>query len=203
MSMSSGISAKVAPNCRPLHRRGAGTCQSSYLNAEVTDNTFLRRLTALLTTPESFAWMASSATADITSTSDDYACILDQVKTALEGVERHLESTFDLLEPQSLSLETVVPRVSFLRSRREQLRALRKEVLRTIGQIDQMATRYSSASVEYGVEAMVEEFRACLEDNSVREKRALIKLLIARIVVLERGEFDIQTTVPLSLPFPD
>ncbi len=189
--------------CSTLHRLGAGTCQSSYLNAEVTDNAFLRRLTALFTTPESFPWIAASVTADINSTNNDYASVLDQVKTALEEVERRLESTYDLVESQSPSLETVVPSVSFLRSRREQLRTLRKEVLRTIRQIDQMATRYSSSSGEYGVEAMVEEFRACLEDSSVLEKRALIELLIDRIVVLERGEFDIQTTVPLSLPFPD
>ena len=189
--------------CSTLHRRGAGTCQSSYLNAEVTDNAFLRRLRALLTTPESFAWMAASATADITSTSNDYAGILDQVKTALEDVERRLASTYDLVASQSLSLETLVPSVSFLRSRREQLRALRKEVLRTIGQIDHLVTRYSSASGEYGVEAMLEDFRACLEDSSVPEKRALVRLLIDRIVVLEGGEFDIHTTVPLSLPFPD
>ncbi len=117
--------------CRTLVHRGAGTCQSKYLNAEATDGEFIEQLTERLSSPLALSWMAESATAEVASTGDDFTGILAQVTTALDGIEERLAASGELVSSESIPLQTTLPSLAFLRSQKEQLPVLRDEVSRS------------------------------------------------------------------------
>ena len=77
---------------------------------------------------------------------------------------------------------------------------LRDEVVRTIDQINSMANRYDENSDGYDVDQTVREFRECLQEGTVQEKRDAVRLLVDYITVVEGSGFDIHTRMPLPLP---
>ena len=94
----------------------------------------------------------------------------------------------------------LLPRIFFLRSRREQLAALQNEVHLSLRIVDQIAAHYELDGGRHSIATMLQEFRDGLVDSPVPDKRDIIKLLVERIVVDCSGEFDIQTRVPLYIP---
>ena len=90
----------------------------------------------------------------------------------------------------------------FLRSRREQLAALQNEVHLSLRIVNQIAAHYELDGGRHSIATMLQESRDGLVDSPVPDKRDIIKLLVERIVVDCRGEFDIQTRVPLYTSHP-
>ena len=190
--------------CSKLHREGAGTCDSHYLNALEEDKLFLRRFLQHFVNEVTLGWVAASASYGMDTLAEEYASRLRMIRAMLADVEQRIEVNYELVESRQERLEALAPRLAYLRERQDKLKALRDQVLGAMSTIGDMEAECKRLDEIYDVTKTVEQFRTSLEEGTIQEQREIIRVLVDHIVVLENEEdpelvdLEIHFKIPLA-----
>ena len=92
----------------------------------------------------------------------------------------------DLLEPRLKTL------------RQDWLIALREEVLRLLAGAEDMEAQCRTLNETYDPEAAAREWRRCLQEGTVQEKREAIQALVDYGIVLGKSEVELECKVDMS-----
>ena len=184
--------------CSTLHQQGAGTCQASYLNTAVTDREFIDQLTDQLSCPPALPSITDLAKGPASSAMNRLSHLVDQAKATLDGIEQDVSGSSILNLLRSLPSENTLSELTFVRDCLENLTDLRKEIARSRRRVDNIAGHFGPHGGGHNLAASVEQFRQRLIGDSPLQKRETIALLVERVVVVGRGQLDIEAKLPFS-----
>ena len=115
---------------------------------------------------------------------------LDTVTAEIAEVHRRLERLYDALETGKLSMNDLAPRIQTLRSREDQLQAVRLDL------DDALAQRKIELVDADVVRSYVENLRDVLSDSSLVEQKAFIRSFVKEVRVTGK-EVLLTYTMPL------
>ena len=177
--------------CDTLHRQGAGTCDSRYLNAPRVEDFIVKNVRERILSEETIHELVVLAAEEFDAIAAEASGRVKAIDAELVDVDSRLERLYEALETRHLTLEALSPRILSLRARQDQLTAARAE------EADRLRQRKVALPTSKDIRGYVDDFRSFLEEGELPKRKALIRNFVQSIEV--KG---IEAKLTYTMPMP-
>ena len=177
--------------CASLFREGAGACTARYLNATKVEDLVIQKVRERILTEETITELVTLVAEEIDNLAGEVNGRLKAITSELSDVDSRLENLYQALETKQLPIEALSPRILSLKARQDQLTAAREEAE---SQLEQRRAELPSSKE---IKGYVADFREFLKDETIPERKALIRNFVEGIEVM--GE---EATLTYTVPMP-
>ena len=178
--------------CGTLFREGAGTCSARYLNAPRVEDFVVEKIRERILTEETIVELVTLVAEEVDKVAGELAGRLEVIEAELGDVQSRLQRLYEALETSDLTLEGPVSlRIFSLRHREEQLEAARDDAE------TQLEQRRVELPTTEEIKVYVADFREFLQEETVPERKALIRNFVEGIEVV--GD---EATLTYTIPMP-
>jgi site-specific DNA recombinase len=176
--------------CGTLLKKGAGSCQSRYLNSRSFEKLVIDKIKEHILTTENLTKLVQIVNEEMDGLAVEYRERLYSIEAEINDVERRLGKLYDAIETGNILLADLSPRIQQLRQRQDQLNTAKR-------QLDQeLSERRLELADETTVSACVNDLRNLLTETSLAEKKSFVRSFIKEIKVTG-DEVLLTYTMPL------
>ncbi len=163
--------------CGTLDKKGAGSCQARYLNANKFESLVVKQIKDHILTRENLTDLVRMVNEETDSAMHSYNDELGTIVHATADVNGRLERLYDAIETGKLNLDDVVVRIRELRQRQEQLQARKIEIE------SHMSDRKVEIADLETVSLYVDDLNELLKEGLLAERRAFIRSFVKEVRV--------------------
>ncbi len=163
--------------CGSLDKKGSGSCQAKYLNADKFEALVISKIKERILTRENLIKLVKLVHEEMDSATKSYQDELEMVCDATIDSNHRLERLYDAIETGKMNLEELVPRIRELQSRQEQLQLRRIEIE------NQMSDRRVELADLETISGYVDDLHKLLKEGSLAERRAFIRSFVREVKV--------------------
>jgi site-specific DNA recombinase len=163
--------------CGTLDKKGSGSCQAKYLNADKFEALVISKIKERILTRENLLRLVKLVNTEMDSTMKLYDDELKSISEATIDSNHRLERLYDAILTGKMNLEELVPQIRELQSRQEQLQARRIEIEA------QMSDRRVELADLETISHYVEDLHDLLKEGSLTERRAFIRSFVREVRV--------------------
>jgi site-specific DNA recombinase len=176
--------------CGTLDKKGSGSCQAKYLNADKFEALVISKIKERILTRENIIKLVKLVNTEVDSAMTLYHDELKSIFDATIDSNHRLERLYDAIETGKMNLEELVPRIRELQSRQEQLQARKIEIE------TQMSDRRVELADLETISGYVDDLHELLKEGSLTERRAFIRSFV-REVKVTGNEAVLSYSIPL------
>jgi site-specific DNA recombinase len=175
--------------CSTLDKKGSGSCQAKYLNADKFEALVISKIREHILTRQNLIQLVKLVNEEMDSTMKLYHDELKSISEAAIDSNHRLERLYDAIETGKMNLDELAPRIRELQSRQEQLQARRIEIEA------QMSDRRVELTDLETISRYVEDLHDLLQEGSLTERRAFIRSFVREVRVT-----GYEATLTYSMP---
>ncbi len=177
--------------CGTLLKKGAGSCQTRYLNSKKFEGLVIDKIKEHILTTENLARLVQLVNDEMDSSSKSHRDEMNGISSEIGNINNRLERLYDAIETGQIDLSDLAPRIRQLRDRQEKLNSRRIEVESLLS--DRRVELADPLTVKY----YVSDLHTLLNESSLAERRAFIRSFVREVKV--SGDKVLLTyTIPLS-----
>ena len=176
--------------CGTLLKKGAGSCQSRYLNSQRFEGIVIDKIKEHVLTAENLTRLVHIVNEEMDGLALEQHQRLDSIVDGIADVDRRLERLYDALETGKIQLADLAPRIQQLRQRREQLQAARWELEQ------QLSDRRVELADAETVARCVSDLRDLINESSLAERKTFVRSFVKEVKVTG-DEVLLTYTIPM------
>ena len=178
--------------CGSLTKKGAGSCEFKYLNAQKFEHAIIDEIKKSILTKENLTDLAKMATEEWNESLAGFRQEIESIEDSIKDTQYRLSNIYDAIETGKVGLSDLAVRIKELRTRQEKLVARKDEI-----KLQYAEHRYEILDPKE-IADYVQDLRGLLEEGQVCDRKAFIKGFIREIRV--KGD---EVTVEYTPPLPD
>jgi hypothetical protein len=177
--------------CGTLLKKGAGSCQTGYLNREKYENLVVNKIKEFILNEDNLRELARLVNEEMGNNAGTFAKELGMITEEIADINDRLERLYDGLETGKIGIDDLAPRIQQLRHKQELLLTRKCELEMLLSD-----RRVELADLET-VTKYVRDLRELLEESELLEKKAFVKSFIREVKVTD-NEVLLIYTMPVS-----
>jgi site-specific DNA recombinase len=163
--------------CGTLDKKGRGSCQARYLNADKFETLVVDKIRERILTRGNLIQLVKLVNEEMDSAIKAWQGELDMVSEAVTDTNHRLERLYDAIETGKVNLDELAPRIRELRGRQDQLQLRRIEIE------NQMSDRRVQLADLETISGYTDDLHELLKEGSLAERRAFIRSFVKEVRV--------------------